>query len=274
MRDYSRKNKKRASRNHRKKKGQTFDLKGFIKRCARLVVHVALLIGIGGTLYGGWEFFMTSPLFRLSSISIEGNHKVSREEILKAANIGSETNIFTCSISNIGRRIEEIAWVKEVLLERKLPDELQIKIVEREPMALINLGDFYYFDDEGYIFALADNNNGWDYPVINGIDKGSLLDGDQNTHALLEEGVRFVNSLKSGGAYINWKNISEVQLDEKEGITVYTMRDGLPVHLGKENLDLRIGRAERVLDDLEKKGIRAARVEADFDDRVLVGRTI
>lgn len=241
-----------------------------VKRGAGLfLVATGLFVSVSAA-YACWTVVTTAPYFGLSSIKVAGNENVPAEEIISYAGIGEGTNIFSFDIREVGRRIEEIPWVREVSMEREFPDSLRINIVERRPVALVNVGGFYYLDDEGYIFAAADGETGWDYPVLTGIDKGRLLEGDAETFALLEKGVLLLNLLSVRESRLSLSAVSELSLDREEGVTLFTVGGGIPIHLGSDGFEKKLVMAEKVLSDLGRKGIRPVRVEADFEDRVLV----
>ena len=274
MIDYSKKKKKKAARNSRKKRRPVFDLAGTLKKLVTITGRVAALLLLSAIAYGSWNFAMTAPYFQLSNISITGNGRISNEDVLAAAGIEERTNIFACNMTDMGRKIEEIPWVRDVSLKKILPDTLMINVTERAPFALINLGEFYYLDEEGYIFAVADSDNGLDYPVLSGVDKGGLLDGDGETFAMIEEGIAVLKLLNKEENYLSRKRVAELKFDSDKGITLFTIGGGTPVHIGRKNFKDRILMAERVLEDLDRKRIRAARLEAGFDGRVLVTASI
>jgi hypothetical protein len=80
--------------------------------------------------------------------------------------------------------------------------------------------------------------------------------------------------MKNQGKYLSWNRISELVFSSDFGITLYPSGGAAPVCLGSKNLAQRLAQAERVLADLDAKGINAARLQADYDDRVYVKKTI
>ena len=270
MRDYTKKNKKKAPRAFRKKPKKTIDIKRFFRKGLKVVVNFTIVVASAGVFYGCWLYVMTTPYFEVSKINIEGHSQVAREDILEAASLDGGTNIFSLNISDVGRWIEAVPWVNEVSMERVYPDALNIRIVERTPFALMNLGRFYYFDEGGNIFALANSSVGWNFPVFSGIDKGRLLEGDERTISLIDEGIGLLKLLKRSDGEISTEHIAELHLDSNSGITLYMVKGKPPVHLGRGDFERKLRHAQRVYSDLKRKGIRAARLEADFDDRVLV----
>jgi len=271
LKDFSKKKKKKAARGARKKRREKFDFISFIRKGLRLFLISSGVFAGGVMAYGSLVFIVSSDFFRLSDVVVEGNIRASRSEILVAAGIDSDTNTLLLHVGETGKMIEAVPWIRSVSVEKRLPNSLRINVKERKPIALVHLEDYYYIDEEGYIFARADRASGWNYPVLTGIDRQTLLDDDDESISLLDEGVKLIKYLDSREGYISWGRVSEALLDRKSGITIYTtFGNGTPIHLGRGEFTGRVIRSEKVLADLKMKGKGAVGLEADFDDRVLV----
>ena len=210
----------------------------------------------------------------LSHVSLEGNKKVSRDELLKKGGIDADSNIFSLNIEEAGKSIGEMPWVKTVSMEREFPDKLKIRIEEREPLALIKLEELYYVDEESNVFAKADSETGFDFPVVAGLEKKDLLKGRKDTFSRLDKGLAFLKSIRDREGAFSWTSVSELIVDKKGGLTVYTIGSGIPVYLGKVGFEKRLVRAEKTLTDLQQRGIKARLIDADFIDKVLVKKAI
>lgn len=270
MKDFCEKKKRKAAKSERRKKVRHFSVKAFLRKCGSALLSLAAIGVTAAVLHQGWLFFSTADYFAISKVVIEGNEKISRHAILKAAGLDKKRNIFTFDLARAGKKLEDMPRMKEVKLERKFPDCVKIIVSERVPVAMINLESFYYVDGEGYIFAEADNVTGWDYPVMSGIKKERLLEGEKASFQLIDKGLYFLAMMRERRGTISWKNLSELVFEKDGGLTVYAVGVSIPVHLGKEEYENRLVRAEKVLADLGRKGIRAREIAADFDDRVLV----
>ncbi len=269
LRDFSEKKKRRAERKARKKVKRGPSLAALARKGVRIVFMVSGVAVSLAALFVGWEQLTASSYLRISDIRVEGNRQVGEKELL-GLTAARGANIITFDVEDAGRRIETLPWVREVSIARKLPRSVSIKVRERKPMAMINLGELYYIDDEGVIFALADGNTGLNYPVLSGLDRRKLLQGDRESFELLEGGLELLRILKARTGLLAWDDISEVFLHSERGITLYTSARGIPVHLGKGGFEEKLYRSERVIYDLKRKGIKARRLEADYDGRVLV----
>jgi len=272
LRDYKKKNNKKAARRTRKKKKREFtNIIPFLKKSVKLFVVSSGLLLSGAAVYGALLFVVSSEYFYLTNIIIEGNRMSSREEILASAGLRYGANTLLISVRETGRKISALPWVRSVSIERRLPNMVKIDVKERKPIAMVYLEDYYYIDEEGYIFAGADSVMGWNYPVLTGISKANVLTEDEDTISLLDDGLQLIKYLGSREGYISWSRVSEAVLDLKKGITIYTtFENGIAVHLGREDLPGRVIRSEKALVDLKKKGVRALGLEAAFDDRVVV----
>ena len=274
MKDFGEKIKRKAPRASRKKKALKLDLKGLIKKGFKLTLFLSLFSASLLAIHFSRSFIMTTQFFVLSEVLLEGNKKVSRNEILKKGGIHDNSNIFSLDIEKAGKSIGDMPWVKTVSMEREFPNKLKIRIEEREPLALIKFEELYYVDEESNVFAKADSETGFDFPVVAGLDKKALLKGRKDTFNRLDKGLAFLKSIRDREGIFSWSSVSELIVDKKGGITVYTIGSGVPVYLGKVSFEKRLVRAEKTMTDLQQRGIKARLIDADFVDKVLVKKAI
>lgn len=71
----------------------------------------------------------------VSQVEVEGRDRVSREAILDALGVGRGTPILAVDPVEAKRRLETLSWVQGASVERRLPDTLYIRLVERRPLA-------------------------------------------------------------------------------------------------------------------------------------------
>ena len=84
-----------------------------------------------------------SGTFLVKKIVIKGNRRCLRSEIIKALGLDSRQLIFSFSLTRARDRIKALPFVKHARLYRRLPDQLQINIEERQPIALFYLEKLY-----------------------------------------------------------------------------------------------------------------------------------
>lgn len=79
--------------------------------------------------------FTGSMGFAVADVRVEGRLRTSRDAILDTLNVGRGTPILGVDLVQAKRRLETLPWVRSAAVERRLPDTLFIRIVEREPLA-------------------------------------------------------------------------------------------------------------------------------------------
>ena len=99
---------------------------------------IALCLGIyaGGRLMAK-RFFFDNPDYQLSTIDIQTDGTLQREQILHTADLREGENVFRINLSDVHDRLQQLPQVDEVQVVRKLPAEIDIKLTERKPIAWI-----------------------------------------------------------------------------------------------------------------------------------------
>lgn len=86
-----------------------------------------------------WNGFVDKSVsygFVIKDVQVTGRKRVSKETLISLLNIKANDPIFTFTPIDAQKTLEQISWIKSAHIERRLPDTLLIKIVEREPSAL------------------------------------------------------------------------------------------------------------------------------------------
>lgn len=91
------------------------------------------------------------------------------EKILNLIELPKNKNIFTYDIIKIKQQIEKIDWVKSVVIQRKLPNILNIRVIPRVPVALLQKNySLYFCDESGITFEINERIERDNFPIIIG----------------------------------------------------------------------------------------------------------
>jgi len=105
---------------------------------SKVLLGLALCTGaVFGVRFGAKRLFFENPDYRLSQIEVQTDGTLQRDQILKAAGLQEGENIFGIDLSQVHDRLQLLAQVDEVEVVRKLPGEIDLRIVERKPIAWI-----------------------------------------------------------------------------------------------------------------------------------------
>lgn len=105
---------------------------------SKIALAIALCFGAYyGVRTGLTRFFFDNPDYRLSTIAVQTDGTLQRDQILKEAALAEGLNIFSVNLAQVHDRLQQLSQVDEVQVERKMPNEIDIKITERKPIAWI-----------------------------------------------------------------------------------------------------------------------------------------
>jgi cell division protein FtsQ len=255
--------------NRRKRERQPRDWKGLFRRLLRLSVGVGSVALAAGGAFLAVQLLREADFFRIDRIRVLNQQRVGQEEILALSNVRCGQNIFDLDLELIGRKIAENPWIASARVERVFPREVVIRVVERSPKAVINLGYLYYVDGSGEIFKLLEASDSLDYPVLTGIDRRALLDNPAEVKQQLAEAMVLIDEL-GGRRIFALDDVSEIRIDPTDGLVLYTYASGVPVRMGYGNFGSKLDRLERIYRELEPRLPALSYIDLNVADRVIV----
>lgn len=105
----------------------------------KIALIIALAIGVYfGVREGARRFFFENPDYQLKTVNVQTDGTLQRDHILQVAGLREGENVFQVNLGDVHDRLQELPQVDEVQVVRKLPAEIDIKIVERKPIAWIS----------------------------------------------------------------------------------------------------------------------------------------
>ncbi len=108
---------------------------GFLWKGVALVVLCAgVYIGVR---QAAKRLFFENPDYQVKTIDLQTDGTLQREQVLKVVDLHEGENIFSVNLAKIRDRIQQLPQAGEVEVVRKLPGEIDIRIVERRPVAWI-----------------------------------------------------------------------------------------------------------------------------------------
>jgi len=105
---------------------------------SKIALGIAVCAGVVlGVRFGAKRFFFENPDYQLSQIEIQTDGTLQRDQIVKTAGLRDGENIFMINLAEVHDRLQQLPQVDEVQVVRKMPGEIDIRIVERRPIAWI-----------------------------------------------------------------------------------------------------------------------------------------
>lgn len=213
------------------------------KRLKVLMIIILIIVSL--------ILLLSSSLFNIKEITVEGNQKLSGQEVISLSGIEKSKNIFAISKIVSSSRIEENTYIDTVNIKRVLPNIIKIIVKERTPAYMLHYADsLVYISRQGHILEIA--NEKLSIPILTGTttDLNNIKIGNKVNVEDLKV-LNIVNSIidlsnnNDIGDLITYIDVTDTKnyklIMESEGKTVY-LGDG-------SELNIRILHLKPILDE-------------------------
>ena len=107
-------------------------------------------------LFGGYKFLM-SDFFTVRNIEVEGNHYLTKAQVIADSGLETGWNLFTTKTVPAKAALLEDPYIKLVDIRKQPRDTIVIRIDEREDYAAVPYGeDYIIIDSEGFVLRVTD----------------------------------------------------------------------------------------------------------------------
>lgn len=235
---------------------------------ARLVGALAVtsVLVTGTVALYGW--FTTSETFAVERVEVHHAQLSTKDALVARTGITPGTNIFSLDLSAAARAVEQDPWVARATVTRELPDVVHVLVEERQPVALVALESLYAVDASGVLFKRVRPGDALDLPIVTGLSREAFV-GDRRQDAELRTALLVVERW-AASASSKRAELAEVHVGEEGGRTAFVVWAGEPpieLRLGAveagdaDTIDEAFIRLERVWNEIERRGVRAAMID-------------
>ncbi|WP_064581007.1 cell division protein FtsQ/DivIB [Streptobacillus moniliformis] len=131
-------------------------MKGYIARLLLLIAFVYVVF-----------LFIESDFFLVKNVNVEGNIYLVKEDIASKFDKLKGQSLFLLDLSQMRNKIEEDVRIDRVDISREFPDTININVIEKVPIGIINKNHKYYYIDKNLnIFAYYKEIKDDNLPII------------------------------------------------------------------------------------------------------------
>lgn len=203
------------------------------------------------------RFLLTASYFEIGQVTVEGNDRLSTDQILEWASVPLQRSIFAVNIKEISGRIASKSHIKRVEVRRILPATVLIAVEERLPFAYLSRGgELFEVGEDGIIIKKAmDSTN---LPLIKVATSFSLEEK-------LAREVEILHMAQQSG-------VPFLEIDIRNGDTVVgVLESGIKVYLGEgDHLDY-LFYLPSLLQVYRERGKGVRYIDLRFSEQVVVG---
>ena len=106
---------------------------------------------------------------RVADLLVEGRQRSKRSAIVESLGIERGMPILAIDLEAAQARLQGLPWVRRSIVERRLPDEIYVRLEERAPMALWQVdGEVFLIDESGKVVPGVDTGAFAQLPLVVG----------------------------------------------------------------------------------------------------------
>ncbi len=216
------------------------------------IISIILIIALA-------QIFGNLQIFNVKKLKIYGNQNLSSKFIYQMSGLSLDNNIFEINLKDVENKINQYYLIKNVIVEKELPDTVSILLEERFPVAYVKSYNseeaknyFYEIDSEGIILnkkEFAEDTSLIIYELGNfGLEKGIQII-DRN---IIKNINNFFEFLKPRA---NFKeNIAFIRLDS-ENDNYIKLISGEKIFFGKKFDGADLKKLKSIQDIVPEKSI-------------------
>jgi cell division protein FtsQ len=224
----------------------------------------------------GYHQLLTCDAFcikDINTIEIEGARRLSRALLLEQSKVTPGASLLGIRPGQVERALMAHPWVAKAEVSRVWPNNLHLKIQERDPVALVQFGEeLLYMDRQGMIFKPLSPGDPHNFPVVTGLTPEEFRHAAGDLPEVVAQVFQLMDVLKTTPAPLNLENISEIHVDLERGFTLYANGVGVALDLGLKDYSEKLLKFAQLWPVLAQKGLatKVGRINLNYPRRALV----
>jgi cell division protein FtsQ len=226
----------------------------WVLKTALGLISVGAVVVLGKT--GAKRLFWENPAYAVADLRVSTDGMLTRAQVLELLGLEEGQNIFSVNVERMKATLDELPQVERAEVRRRLPDRVEIRIVERQPIAWVAStadaelgvhGQAYLVDARGY--ALKTRKVLPEYlslPLIVGVNLEDIAPGQKLPTA---EMLAAVELLRLSADEVRW--MPRVVDVSKGYCLLVTDQRKARVTFGFENLEEQLNRLRQLLETVE-----------------------
>ena len=206
---------------------------------------------------------------RLTDVRVEGARYLDASRVVRAAGLVRGQDLFSLDLARARQALLLEPRVASAEVARRLPRGVRVRIVEREPVLLVDHGAPWEIDSAGVLLPPLETGVVADVPLLVGPRFDGLPAGAQVHRGQVQRGLAWMRALSARELQLAGQ-VSEVDVSDPTH-TGLTLLDGTRVLAGSWPPGTpRLSALRVVIADLRQRGTAASEVDLRFDNQVIV----
>lgn len=189
-------------------------------RVWKIAAHLCLWLSLFAALgWGATEAYReygpaATKWFEIEHITVSGTNQVTRDEVIEHMRLRPGETLFSLDVDQVLARLRSHAWIKDATLTRIPFHNLVVRVVEREPVAIVKSPSLdVLVDEDGHVLSVLGPAEDLRLPVLRGIDPNRLVHGEALSRDTVRAGIevaRLVTEVFDGRPEVDARNPSNL----------------------------------------------------------------
>ena len=206
-----------------------------------------------------YDALTTLSPFQLRTVNIQGLEQLSEEMILEQIQLDQlKPSIIRPKFHDIEQAALSHPWIRKAEATITLNGTLNLHIQEYKATAIAVLDELKAVSAEGIPFATVSPSEIGDLPLISGIDPEMFKSSQKAMYIgqyWLTQGIELARLVRQS-RLSDTKRLSDIHISQTGRYEI--MLDKIRISLGVDMLKDRLAEVEKIMDNLDRKGVTAA----------------
>lgn len=233
-----------------------------VPKAGAVLLKLFMAVMVFGMCFLGWRTYQWTErtgLFQITGVDVKGVRQLAEEDVKAIAGVFTGQNIFKADIQEAAQRARANPWVKEVKIERKLPNRIGMVIEERMPAVILETpAGRYLADGDGVVIARIgkDGQGAWPLPVVS-MKGAAARPGEQVDREEMSEALALATELSGRGG---WR-MADITIKAESVASLAVVYAGHEIRIGSGNYGEKLRRLGEVMADVRQRGVQFAYVD-------------
>jgi cell division protein FtsQ len=158
-----------------------------LRRGLPAIIATSAVMVLGTGVWLGYRFVTTSDRFAIEHVEINGNARLSADQIRAAMPVQVGDNVFTADLGGATARLRAEPWIASADARRVLPDTIVVDVREHQPAIAVALptephsGEVYLADARGRVFKRVAGDEAAGLPRLTGLTRAAYRQDPDGT---------------------------------------------------------------------------------------------
>ncbi|NOZ04068.1 MAG: FtsQ-type POTRA domain-containing protein [FCB group bacterium] len=203
----------------------------------RWIIGSVLVPFIIGLIWTAFKWADYNSYLSINQIRIQGASIIEPREYLDLLGDITDTPIAQIKLDEIRSTMAAHPYVRAIRVSRHYPNTIKIELVERKPVAMVNIPPMVLIDEEGVILPETDKTLNFQLPCLSNFNPAKQL-YPVGKHALSQkviEATKIVSHIRREYPTL-YRNLSEVRLNHRDEYELILSEEPTRIVLGSDDI--------------------------------------